>query len=512
MPPPNTTHTLALVYLAGCAVVLLWNVAHAGRAIQLQRGSTALRWLTGLAGLLVLPGVAVALTSASATQGRATSVVAWLWPATTALFLLHSVRALVERVTRPLLAIPVALFNLTVCASALVQFANATGATLPSEAGALGLAQASALGYLLGRAALVSPWALAVPVLVPLVPARSRVGRASAVALGLFCLTGCVLFAAEYPPSVQALDSFASFPADRLQERPAGDFAIGVRLLPELTRTPSPAALRNDLALVDTLGAKIIEVAVTPSGTRGSALDSLGRALETLRRDSVPIVLALGYDRDDVRRARESPAAFARARLDAVDRAVRRLRPDVFLPARDPGQFAAAVGRDLSFAWWTSYLSAAAVRTRELRPRTLVGVSIAAYSTFDSLLFAWANREASSMDLTGFTMRPSFGGGASLAARMRVAGQWARGASRPIWVFGVGVNPRLFGEMNQGYAIWGVLAWATTQPRIQGVVVDGAGDYDALLGMRAPDGRLRSAVATIGQARRSLAEASSATQ
>ncbi len=495
-----------VAYAAIVLLMLAWNVRHAGTAVQLQRGSPWLRGLTGLNGLLVIPAFAIALTSASALTGRATSVVAWAWPLTTLLFVAHSVAAVAQRLTRPALGVPLVLFNLAVGASASAQYANANGWTLPSAAGAAGLASASTLGLVFGRDALLSPWALMVPVLAPVVPARYRRGRAAAGLLALATAAVTLLTLAEYPRAIEAWQSFGQFSADRLQERPGGDFLLGLRILPEIERAPSPGALRGDLTLIDSLGLDAVQVYVTPDGTRGTALDSVSRALDDLRRDSTLILLSLGYDARDGRLAARDPAAYARARLEAVDRAVRRLRPDVLLPARDPGSLGVASLGELPATWWRQFLGDAAARARQLRPRTRVGVSVAAFTPFDSALFRWAQGSDSPLDLVGFTLAPSYGGGHSLEARLRVAGQWSREAGRPMWVFATGANPRLFGEANQALAAWGVLSWATTLPRIQGVVIDGAADYDAIFGLRAPDGHLRSVVATLDRAQRSLAE------
>lgn len=505
-----TTLPLRVPVLAYAAVVLallVWNVHHAGRGVQLQRGSAWLRWVTGFCGLMAIPAFAIALTSANALTGRATSVVAWAWPLTTLLFVVHAILAIAQRLTRPAIGLPIACFNLTVCAGAWAQYANATGWSLPSGVGAAGLAGASMLGMIFGRTALMSPWALAVPILAPIVPARSRRGRAGVAGLALTAAAITILVLAEYPRSIEALQSFGQFSSDRLQERPGGDFMLGLRILPEIGRAPSPGALRGDLTLIDSLGLDAVEVYVTPSGTQGTALDSVSRALDDLRRDSTLIVLALGYDAADGRLTARDPSAYARARLEAVDRAVRRLRPDVLLPARDPASLGRLALGDLPVSWWTHFLGDAADRARKLRPRTRVGVSISAFTAFDSVLFRWAQSAQSPLDVVGFTITPSYGGGHSLDAQLRVAGQWGRGAERPMWVFATGANPRLFGEVNQGRAAWGVLSWATTLPRLEGVVIDGAADYDAIFGLRAPDGRLRSVVATLDRAQRSLAEA-----
>jgi hypothetical protein len=456
--------------------------------------------------LLVVPALAIAFTSVSAINGRATHVVAWVWPLTTALFVLHSLRALTDGTVRLSVGLPVAAFNLAVCASAAVRYTNALGGTLPTVVGAFGLAEATSLGFVFGQTALVSPFVLALPILTPIVPSRRRVGRLITWSIATLSVAGTLMYATEYPRAVRALDGFAPLAFERLQERPQGDFALGVRLLPELGGAPSPVALRNDLALVDTLNADVIEVWVTPSGTRGTALDSVARALEDVRRDSTVLVVSVGYDRGDLHRMRRNPEGYATARLEAIERATRRLRPDILLPARDPANAGYDALGTVSLSWWTRYLSDAAEVVHGLRPKTQVGVAASSFTPFDSLLFAWASGARSPLDVAGFTLTTSSGGGTSLAARLREAGRWSHASVRPLWVFGTDANPRVFGESNQERALWGVLAWATSQPRVRGVIVDGAADYDELVGMRAPGGRLRGVVTTFERAQRALAE------
>jgi hypothetical protein len=62
------------------------------------------------------------------------------------------------------------------------------------------------------------------------------------------------------------------------------------------------------------------------------------------------------------------------------------------------------------------------------------------------------------------------------------------------------------GEKSQELALWGVLAWATSQPQIKGLVVNQAGDYDVLSGLRSANGRYRSAVGALIRAEKGLAE------
>jgi hypothetical protein len=127
----------------------------------------------------------------------------------------------------------------------------------------------------------------------------------------------------------------------------------------------------------------------------------------------------------------------------------------------------------------------------------------------DSTLFAWASTRGTPIDVVGFSLMPGFDGARSLDTHIRVAQRWMRpfGArAKPAWVFAAGGYPVAHGEKNQELALWGALAWATTQPAIKGLIVTDAGDYDAIRGLRAPGGRLRSSVGAVRRAQIGLKE------
>src|SRR4030095_401794 len=135
---------------------------------------------------------------------------------------------------------------------------------------------------------------------------------------------------------------------------------------PALNDAPPPLALRSDLALVDSVGLGAIAVVIDPAGARLAALDSLARTLEEDRRDSVLLIVSVGYDRNAREAVRACAAPHRRARLVAVDRIVRRLRPDIILPARDPyTEGTRAMGR-VPLAWWEEFLRQAAANTRRV--------------------------------------------------------------------------------------------------------------------------------------------------
>ena len=84
-----------------------------------------------------------------------------------------------------------------------------------------------------------------------------------------------------------------------------------------------------------------------------------------------------------------------------------------------------------------------------------------------------------------------------------------RGSTKTHWVFGAGSFPVTHGEPSQARALWGTLAWATSHAQVKGLIVESAGDYDAVTGLRAPGGRIRPALATLERALAAMAETAS---
>jgi hypothetical protein len=160
-------------------------------------------------------------------------------------------------------------------------------------------------------------------------------------------------------------------------------------------------------------------------------------------------------------------------------------------------------------AWWQEYLRQASANTRRVSNRVRVGVSTSAFVGADSALYAWASRPGSPVDVVGFSFYPSYDGGGSLSARLHVADRWMRASTKNHWVFGAGGFPVTHGEMSQARALWGTLAWATSEASIKGLIVESAGDYDVVTGLRAPGGRVRPALATLERAVAAMAETSS---
>ena len=493
-------------YVSLAASILLWDVFLAGQIARARRQSRTFLALTAVCGLMVVPSALALVATRSFITGRALQFVSWLWPVTLACFVAQSGIALFQhRVTRPL-GLPIFVFNVTLLAASVAGFVGTWWSDPPSALVASAGAQAAALGVLFGRVALVSPYLVVLPLLSPAYPARWRVSKSVRALLAMVASSACVLIVLEYPRAVHAADTFAGFESERLQERPAGDLALGLRLLPSLDGPPPAVALQRDLALADTLEVSVVSVVIEPDGATGPSLDSLALALADIRRDSVLLVASLGYGRSDTRLMARSPARYTAQRLRMVEQVVRRLRPDVLLPASDPMDDGVRMLGRVPAEWWRDYLRQSATLAHQLRPRTRVGFAVSAYTASDSALYDWGTGTPV-IDLVGFSIAPSFGGGASLAARLRTAERWMRHSRKEQWVFAARGFPLVFGERNQERTLWGALAWATRQPGLKAFIVDGAGDYDRLTGLRAPNGRLRPAVAKLDRARRALDEA-----
>lgn len=494
-------------YLGVSVAVLLWDVVLASQIARARRQSRLFLALTSICALFIVPGALIVVASSTVLTGRAIYLVAWVWPAVLLFFVAQSGYAIIRHHATLFFGLPIFLFNVTLFAAAVARYASGWVADLPAPLVAAAVAQSGAMGFVFGREALSSPWLILLPLLAPAFPARWRVGSAVRAALAVVAAVMATLTVIEFPRAVYASESFSVFGGERLQERPRGDFVLGLHVFPALDGAPPPLPLARDLALADTLGMRVVSVTVLPKGVGAMALDSLAASLADIRRDSVLLVVALGYGSDEASAFHADPAAHLRRRLAMVDQVVRRVRPDVLVPALDPSDAGARMLGGVPAAWWHDYLAKSAALAHRLRPRTRVALAASTFSPSDSALYAWGARQPG-IDLLGFSLAPSFGGGASLSARLRLAERWMRGTPKEQWIFSARAYPRTFGERNQARAIWGVLAWATSQPRVRTVIVDGAGDYEALVGLRDPGGRLRPVVASVARAREALAESS----
>ena len=495
----NTQRLLAASYIVITVAMIAWDILMAGRITNLRRIPRSFQAITGIAGLLLVPALVVAFTSASMLYGRAIFLVAWLWPFTACLFVLQTVFALARRLVTPFLGFPLLVYNTIIAVVAIAKFAIASGGTPPDWALAANAAQASMLGTFFGTAALWNPLYMQVPIFAPSLPARWGFTRLARVVLAGAAIALTALVVIEIPAAFAGINSYVAHEKDKIQEHPEGDFRLGLKIFPDLRSGPPPLALRHDLALADTMRVAVISVVVNPEAARGIPLDSLARAIERKRADSTLLIVALGYPKDGREQILESPDAYTQARVRDVDRLARRLRPDYLIPAVDPLEEGDRVLGDRSPQYWIAYLTRAAQIAHYVNPNIKVGVSMSSYGTRDSVLYAWAARPGSPINTVGFSLFAGFDGTRSLDTHMRVAQRWIRQFPRPKehWVFAAGGYPLVHGELNHRHALNDILSWATAEPAIKGLVVYEAGDYTTVRGLRAPSGRLRVAAAMV---------------
>jgi hypothetical protein len=524
LPLPREWRSWAAVaWLVALVVILGWNIVYAGRIARLRRAPRPLAALSGACGLLVAPALVAHVAASSLYGGRAVNGIAWLWPLTTTLFVAQAAFATWRRFVTPFVGVPLLAWDLLTCAAAWARFAVERRGDAPLALLALSAAQATVHGAAIGRAALVSPLAVQIPLLVPAYPARWRVTRTVRALLAVTTIFAAGVLLLEVPRGVGTVRSYLPWAAERLSERPSGDFRLGADFLTTLGGAPTTLVTRWDLPLLDTLDVQAVRVTLREGALSFAALDSLRRTLDQARRDSLRLVVTLAYGREDGAARRADPARWDARRLALVERAARALRPDVLLPAGAPyaGETTDAIGA-LPPDHWRDWLTRAAARVHAVNPNIRVGVAAAAYDAADSTLYAWAASRASPLDVVGFHVAPSFAGGAGVDARLRAADRWMRADARARegaaaggrvarakshWVFDVHGFPAVHGDASQERAVWHTLAWATANADVDGVVVSESGDYARMTGLRASSGRTRRVVGAINRASRGLREA-----
>ena len=500
----STYRVLLVGYFGIGAAIVAWNITVASRILQGRRKLSVSTIAMGLGALLLVPALVVAVSDASLVYGRAIQPLAWLWPAVTILFVIQASAALSRGRVSAILGVPILTYDIVIAIVAICRHMNAVGIAPPYFSLVLSAAQSDALGVVAGSAALSRATWLLVPMFSPALPSRSRMRVAirHVLALGISVATALVLV--ELPGASEAIGSYSRYGHDALTARGAGDFQFGLKIFPELRAAPPPIAIRNDFQLADSLGVEALSIVVDPEGARGKALDSLSRSLDDIRDDSTVLIVTLGYPRGARASLNQSSAAYVEARLADVNRLARALKPNIIIPAYEPyGEGARALGVKTP-AFWIDFVSRAATIAHHVNPNIRVAVSAASFGSRDSVVYAWAAARSSPVDVLGFSLMPGFDGATSLDTHMRIAQRWLRATTRPKphWVFAAGGYPVAHGEMSQLLALRGVLAWATSQPAVHGIVFTDAGDYDAQRGLRAPDGRFRPA---LGELQRALA-------
>jgi hypothetical protein len=499
---------LAAPHFLTCAAILLWDILIAGRIAGRRDAPRVFAGLSALAGLLIAPAIIMSVATASILHGRSLDTVLWVWPLTLTLIAVQASYALFRRLVHPVIGVPIAIYDVLLAAGAIVRYAGVRGLPVPDALAAIPAAQISVLTLLVGAPALTSPLYFHVPMLAPTFPARWRASLFARLVVASVAAAWVVAFAVRAPASFTAVSSYRRFAGERLRERPARDFEIGLRILPEIASAPSALALRNDLTLADRVGIDAVSIVIQPNGATRSALDSLARVLEQLRRDTTVLIVTLGDGGGMASLFGAAMPLNERPRIAALGRIAARLHPDIMLPVLEPYGASAHVFGVLPPARWQEHLARAAREIRRIDADIAIGVTVAGYTTHDSVLYAWAAGPDGTIDVPGFALAPTSRGAVALTARMQLAERWmsAAGSKKPHWVFSATGFPVAHGEPAQERAIWGELAWATGNPRIRGIVVNEAGDYGDARGLRTIGGRLRPAAAMVVRASHALRE------
>lgn len=484
---------LAPLVLGLAVTVLLWDIVLAGWITSRKGAPMTFVRLTGLCGLLVAPALVVALATGTEAGSRTVSVIAWLLPAISAAFVLQVLYAIIAGLVSPVTALPILLYDIAVATVAVGDYLVTQRGGAPDALQAAVAARDALFGMAVGRAAMVSPFALLVPMIAPAYPARWRLSAVVRALLVLAATTLTTLLVLEWPRGLGAVQSYRRAFTAPVQRRPAGDLAIGLRLLPALRGAPQARLTASDLALVRQIGPDIVLLLLDVDAAGAVPLDSIARVLDPLRDQNLRIAVALTLDGppshlDDLHR------------LDALERVLARLKPEVVFPALSPPIPDFASSTPPSAAWWRAIETRSAAVVERVRPRAQLGWAAARLDATDSAVYAWAARSPAIVRLLGAVSYPSFSGLPAVNARLHAFERWQQAANaldagaQPHWLVNVGGLPRAHGDAAQLAAIRQAVSWSSRRPWIKAVIIGEPTDYEGGLGLRAANGRLRSAV------------------
>lgn len=475
---------------AGLLALLVWSVWCGGTVARMAGAGRAHRLAAGLVALLLLPGSAVAVTMADAAAARAVRDVAWLWLAVTLLALPQPLAALGRDRSPGWLVWPATGWNLLATLDAAARLADTWGYVLPDAL--LAAAHAPRLAWVdaLGVPALDTGWPLVVPLLVPVWPPRQRITRWVHAALATIALTGIGAAALALPASVEGIASFARFDEEPLRERPAGDFAIGLGWRAPDVGMPPDGLAETEVATVGWLEAEAVHLRVS-AAARAAALDSVGRLLDARRRAGAVVLVELrGLDRRALDGADDSTR---------ITRVVRALGAATYVVS---GPWEAA-----PLDAWRTRVSrrSAAVRVARDRAGAVPAVAVRAA---DGARHEWAAGPDGTVDAIVLALDPDVRGAAPLLAQLE---RWDRrlaeaATGRAYWVVGAGAVPPVHGARAQRQAMQGVVAWASNERQVRGVIVADAVDAGRLQGIRTAAGRWRPAAGAVLAWNRALRE------
>jgi hypothetical protein len=498
---------LPAAHLALSLVIVIWDVVLAGRIAQLRLASRPFAGLTGLCCLLLLPALIIHMATATVITGRAVVAVDWIWPLVVTLFAVQAVYALSRRLVNYLWGIPIVVYDVVLALTEIVRLGVAHGWGWADGLAGLLTAQSSTLAIMTSPIAVTTPFFFLVPMISPAFPALRRTTAAFRAFVAVDATAWMIaLLMWGLSAAKQAGDALADHLDDRLRERPAGDFRVGLKILPDIASEPSPLAVEKDMQLAVQLGVRAVAVVVAP-GADDSTLARTAREIDHLG-DSVSVIVAIGYRGKLLPELGVMPFDETQ-RLATVEKVVRRMQPNILLPAEEPMAVGSRIVGQLPVERWQAYYTRAAQRAKAIDSKVKIGYSVSSYGIADSILYAWAAKPDSPIDVLGFSFFPEKKGIDDIVNAFEpAADRWMKTTPprKEHWVFAAGGFPLTTGERMQERIIWHSLAWATDHPAIKGLIVYEASDYAQARGLRAPNGRLRTAERAVRNAIKQLRE------
>jgi len=473
--------------------VIVWDIVLAGWIASRKEAPVLFTQLTGLCGLLVAPALVVALATGTEAGSRTISGIAWLLPAISCAFVVQVLYAIVVRLVSPVTGLPILLYDVAVAMVAIGDYLVTQRGSAPEGFQAAVASRDALVGMAVGRAALVTPFALLVPMVAPAYPARWRLSAVVRATLVLAATALTTVLALEWPRGLGAVRSYTSAVSAPIVSRSTEFFTVGMRLFPLLEGAPPARAVAADLALEKLIEPEIVLLVLDADATRIAPLDSISRVLESLRDKRVRIAVALAVEGQPSSRADLE-------RLSALERVLTRIKPDVVFPALRSAVPSLLREKQPSAAWWQSIETRSAQVVERVRPRTELAWAASRLDATDSVVYAWAATPESPIRVIGASAFPSFSGLPAVNARLRAFERWhdqatsAGIAPRPHWLVSVGGLPHAHGDVAQLASIRRALSWGAERGWINAVIVGEPADYEGGLGLRASNGRQRAAV------------------
>lgn len=484
-----------MVLGVGALALIAWNFIHGARLAALRSVGRPFRVLSGLGAFLFLPALVIAFLAPSAPGARVLGPLVWMWPVVTVSVAIQASWALLRGSASAYIATPIAAFDALVAWVAVTRWVDGIGSALPEWAHAPGMAVSMFVAAVFGTA--VFPWgaALLMPVLVPAAPARGRASRTARALMAAGCTAALAVTALALPRADAALRSTRALRPALVDAPARGEFAIGIRLFGTLTGPPSALTVHHEMALADSLGVTALHVELAPGGTSAAALDSVARTIEP-RRDSLVLVVTLTLN------GSRAPVhgAEGQRHLALVERVVRRLRPDVLVPAERVTTGSGAP----TLAAWQAFYERTATTARGADRRVTVALATDASTAVDSALTDWVMQGGSAVRAVALSVRDRGAQPSHLVDALNALARWASLARvvPDTWILGVPTAPAVTGEVVQQRLVRHALAWGAAHPWVRGVIAGDATDVTAPTGLRTAAGRARRALAEVGGALR----------